>query len=101
FVAQHHAPESPPLPQAELEQAGLLRRGVFAFPARPLAEAPRREVAVDRRYHIAFLRQHRADELTALGVGANALLGTAVPVQADDGGDRPLTDLGDQENAGN
>ena len=56
--------------------------------------------SVDGRYHAALPRQGGSDELAALGVGADALLGTAVAVQADNRGDWPRAVFRDQEDTG-
>ena len=41
-----------------------------------------------------------ANELTAIGVGADALFGAAVAVQSDDRGNRPLSGFWHEQNAG-
>src|SRR5262249_44466148 len=86
-----------PLPQVELEQAGLLAGCFLQLTCRPLADAVAVEAGVDGRHDVALPGQQRADELAALGVGADALLGAAVAVQADDRGGGPLLVLREKE----
>src|SRR5262249_17851855 len=89
FLAKHHAPETSALPDVELEQAQFLRVSTLVEPgtSRALTNSFPVETGVNGGHDVSPFGQQWADELAALGVGADALLGAAMPVQSKDCGD--------------